>query len=145
MKDISADLDELEATSPAEIRDQWERLFRQPVPPHSPHFLRRQIAWRLQAKIEGDLSPSIIRQLSRLASAASEPVTPRAADSLFIGSRLIREWNGRQIEVVVVDNGYDYDGRHFRSLSQIARHITGAHWSGPRFFGISAKQQPSDG
>ncbi|MEM1133747.1 MAG: DUF2924 domain-containing protein [Pseudomonadota bacterium] len=145
MKDITKKLSKLEVTPPAEIRDQWERLFRRPVPSHSPHLLRRQIAWKLQAKMASDLSAAVIRQLDRLSSAAEEPVTTRASDVLTIGSRLIREWNGRKIEVIVVDKGYEYAGRHFRSLSQIARHITGARWSGPRFFGISAKQQQSNG
>lgn len=53
------------------------------------------------------------------------------------GAQLLREWNGRTYRVIVTDDGYEMDGRTYRSLSAIAKHITGAHWSGPRFFGVS--------
>ena len=144
---ITEQLTRLDMTPPATIRDEWQRLFRKPVPPHSAHLLRRQIAWRLQAKIAGDLPVTIIRQLSRAASAqaGSKAANAKAANHLAVGTRLIREWNGQHIEVIFAEKGFEYGGRYYRSLSQIARHITGAHWSGPRFFGISAKQQRANG
>ena len=61
---------------------------------------------------------------------------PKPTIALSAGARLLREWNGRQYMVEVAERGYVLDGKTFRSLSGIARHITGAHWSGPRFFGL---------
>lgn len=68
-----------------------------------------------------------------------------AAPTLSPGTRLLRDWNGRNIEVTVVENGYLFDDRLYNSLSQIAEHVTGTHWSGPRFFGLKNRRTTADG
>ena len=60
----------------------------------------------------------------------------KPAPALSPGNQLVREWNGRIYRVLVLDDGFELDGRRYRSLSAVARHITGAAWSGPRFFGL---------
>ena len=78
----------------------------------------------------GGASAKTERRLKQIASGKSVAVVAKP------GSHLVREWNGRTYQVKVTDEGYVMDGKPWRSLSAIARHITGAHWSGPRFFGV---------
>lgn len=79
----------------------------------------------------GALPAKTERQLMQIASGRTFPAAAKP------GSHLVREWNGRTYQVEVVDGGYIMDGRSWRSLSAVARYITGARWSGPRFFGVS--------
>lgn len=126
--------------SPAAARRQeWERLHGMAAPAAlSPDFLQRDIAYRLQADEHGGLSADTRRRLADMAggdpASAREPrtLTPRIKP----GSTLLREWHGRTYTVLALDEGFEMAGQRFASLSEIARHITGAHWSGPRFFGI---------
>ena len=112
--------------------ERWREVFGRPPPKYlSPKFLRRVLLWELQERLIGKLSPKTERSLTRLASGKAPPVTAKP------GSHLVREWNGRTYQVEVVEGGYVMDGKTWRSLSAIARHITGAHWSGPRFFGVN--------
>lgn len=67
------------------------------------------------------------------------------APTLSPGTRLLREWKGRTIEVTIVENGYLFEERLYTSLSQIAEHVTGTHWSGPRFFGLKNRRKTADG
>ena len=84
------------------------------------------------------LSKSIIRKLKRLNldSAASDAQKPAPPISLKAGTRLVREWRGVTHTVLVHADGFEWNGRRYRSLTSVAREITGAHWSGPRFFGL---------
>ncbi len=104
------------------------------VPPAkmSQPFLRRVLAWELQAKAQGGLPVAVQRRLAALAAGAAKPVTP----AMKSGGRLLREWNGITHVVDAVEGGFLWRGGRYRSLSAIARVITGAHWSGPRFFGL---------
>lgn len=109
----------------------------EPPPRLSQPFLRRMLAWELQAREEGGLPAAVKRKLDSLATAqtsgkARAPSTPR----LKPGGRLLREWSGITHVVDVVEGGFLWRGERHRSLSAIARAITGAHWSGPRFFGL---------
>lgn len=81
----------------------------------------------------------VVRELERVAqgTGALSGLAPRPA--LMPGTRLIREWNGQTIAVEVTEVGFCWQDRHWRSLSQIARAVTGAHWSGPRFFGLTSR------
>lgn len=111
----------------------WRRLFREPAPATlSLTFLRRFVAFELQARRHGGLPLASRRRLESLTSGAARP---RAA-APAAGGRLLREWNGTTHVVDVTDSGYRWDGREFGSLSAVAREITGARWSGPRFFGL---------
>ena len=77
------------------------------------------------------------RELARVASQGSEPPFSRPSFELTPGTRLVREWNGRTVTVEVLEAGFAHADRTWGSLSEIARHVTGAHWSGPRFFGLT--------
>ena len=100
-----------------------------PCPAFPREVLQLAIAYRLQAKMHGDLPAATLRQLRDGASASS---TPR----LKPGTRLLRSWNGRTIAVTVAEDGYRFEDRSYRSLSAVAREVTGTAWSGPRFFGL---------
>jgi|TARA_R100000501_G_scaffold4652_1_gene9912 hypothetical protein len=106
-----------------------------------PDLLRRGIAWRLQVRVHGSLSRPVQRELDRamLRIERTGEAADRHALSLKTGTRLVRDWNGKTYHVLVCDKGFEHDGRRYDSLSQIARAITGAHWSGPRFFGVKTR------
>lgn len=96
----------------------------------------RILAWELQARECGGLSPSLRRELNRVLDGASGNDTVRKAKP---GARLVREWNGEAHIVEVFEGGFTWNGRAYKSLSAIARDITGTRWSGPRFFGLAGK------
>ena len=101
-------------------------------------FLTRAIAYHLQERAYGGLKPSTLRLLARVAeqtATGSSPKKPqiRKAQS---GTVLIREWQGNAHRVTMLDDGVSFNGKHYRSLSEVAREITGSRWSGPRFFGL---------
>ncbi len=122
-----------------QLRAEWRRLHRA-VPPVrlSCDLLRRGIAHTLQEAALGGLPPAVGRKLASLAKSLAAGTEPRHAPALRLkaGVTLIREWHGRTHTVRVLPDGFDYDGRRYASLTQIARDITNAHWSGPRFFGL---------
>lgn len=111
--------------------ERWQKAFGRRPPKHlSPQFMRRVLIWHLQNRRFGGLSASTERRLKRLAAGKAARVAAKP------GSLLVREWNGRTYQVEVIKDGYVMDGKPWRSLTALARHITGAHWSGPRFFGM---------
>ena len=117
----------------------WQGIYRA-CPPKgiSRRMMVRAIAYEMQAKKYGGLKPAVSRQLQRIAMGlvAGDRVTIKAASRLKPGARLVREWNGATHVVEVVDDGFIWNGERHSSLSAIARTITGARWSGPRFFGL---------
>ena len=111
-----------------ELRLEWERRYGAAPRLRSPDLLRRMLAWRIQATAEGGLD-RITRKL--LAGGATGPET------LFAdGAVITREWKGVRHEVEVSDGAFIYCGRRWKSLSEVARAITGTRWNGPRFFGL---------
>jgi len=122
---------EIAALDRAECLDRWRVMFGRLPPKYlSPQFMRRVLIWEMQNKALGGVSAKTTRRLKQIA--AGKPVPASATP----GSHLFREWNGRTYQVEVIDGGCVMDGKSWRSLSAIAKHITGAHWSGPRFFGV---------
>lgn len=112
----------------------WREAFPGPVPKSlSMPLMVRALAWQIQADVLGGLSAGASRTL-RSASRSSRGAAPVPA-----GSRLVREWNGRTHVVDITRDGYVWKDRTWKSLSAIACEITGAHWSGPRFFGLKAR------
>ncbi len=136
---LARQLAELDSASTAELRARWERAHKHPAPKRaSRDLLLRLVAYHLQEQAEGGLSKATRRRLAKPAELNGEnrePISPHSV-RLKPGSRLIREWRGKVHRVTVLDDGFDYRGTRYASLSQIARTITGARWSGPRFFGL---------
>ena len=137
--DLAGTLARLSAATIFELRGEWRRLHRMPPPMRlSRDLLMRGITYKLQERLLGGLSKSILRKLEglNLESEASRTHRPPGPISLKAGTRLVREWRGMTHTVLVQADGFDWNGRRYRSLTIIAYKITGAHWSGPRFFGL---------
>lgn len=97
-------------------------------------FLRKALSFELQCKELGRHSGAIRRQLR-----AGAKSTPAPTQALTNGTQLVREWNGRVYRVQIIADGFEMDGQRYSSLSAIAKRITGAEWSGPRFFGLNKR------
>ena len=125
-----------------ELRAEWRRRYRSPAPRLSRDLMRRAIAYRIQEKAFGGLSPASRRTLKQLTAEreSSGQVTPEPRRTVRPGARLIREWNGRTYTVMVTEDGFEYAGTAYGSLTKVAGIITGAHWSGPRFFGLTGRK-----
>jgi hypothetical protein len=111
-----------------ELRTEWERRYGDAPRHRSADSLRRVLAWRVQADVYGGLDATTRKLLVRDDLPLRVPAPA--------GMRLAREWAGRTHEVVVIESGVVYEGKTWRSLSEVARHITGMRWNGPRFFGL---------
>lgn len=129
-------LADLETMDRAALLAAWSDLFGTPAPKAmSRMFLRQFVAFEVQARQRGGLTVAVRKILE------VEPGqrAPAHSPALKPGGRLIREWNGVTHVVDVLDHRFIWKGKPYRSLSAIAREITGAHWSGPRFFGLTRK------
>ncbi len=130
------------------LRAEWRRLYRS----HPPLHIRRDllvlaIAWKLQEKVYGGLTAAQKRKLAGIAEELRKngDLSGSPAIRLKPGLRLVREWRGETHNVLVLEDGFEWNGERRRSLSAIAREITGTHWSGPRFFGLKPKPMPFSG
>jgi Protein of unknown function (DUF2924) len=141
---VEDELDRLATMPIAQLRLGYAQVFRtDPPKAFGPDLLRRSIAHRIQEKAYGGLSRSAQRLLDQMMKAfAAKPdgriVLPRRIKP---GSVLVREWKHKSHRVVVLADGFAYDGRTFANLSEIAVLITGTRWNGPRFFGLRPKTQ----
>lgn len=143
---LSSDLDAITAMTYAELHLAWRRHYRA-VPPKkmSRDILELGIAWKIQEYKLGGLSAAVKRQIADLArtmETKSDLANPRTVTPKP-GARLLRAWNGVTHEVLAVEDGFFWAGRTWRSLSVIAREITGTRWSGPRFFGLNVATESS--
>ena len=123
----------------SELRQQWRALYKSEASPHlSRELLLRAVAYRMQEIALGGLRPEHQRQLRQFAQQFKETgeIRRRARLELKSGTRLVREWQGRTYEVLVLDDGFWWQSTHYCSLSAVARKITGTPWSGPLFFGL---------
>jgi hypothetical protein len=143
---VEAELDRLTVMPIAQLRVRYRELFRiEPPKALGPDLLRRSIAHRIQEKAYGGLSRSTQWLLDRMMKAyAAKPsgkiVLPRRIKP---GSVLVREWKGRSHRIMVLTDGFAYDGGTYGNLSEIAGLITGTRWNGPRFFGLRSKTNES--
>jgi hypothetical protein len=141
---LSEEVAGLPALGPERLKERWRTLYGTEPPPRiSEDLLRRAIAYRLQERALGGLKLSTRRLLQRVAA----DVRPRRSTStpparrLRPGAVLIREWRGTSHQVTVLEDGVLFRGKRHRSLSEVARKITGNRWSGPLFFGLKAPVQ----
>jgi hypothetical protein len=120
------------------IRGEWRRLYRSEPPQISRDLLLRGIAYRRQELEQGGLGKATRRKLKTLAKIfrTTGRMAPDPRVALKPGARLVREWRGRTHTVTVTEDGFEYAGVSYPSLTKVAKKITGAHWSGPRFFGL---------
>ena len=129
----------LEKMTTAELKMQWQSLYHTQPPPSIRRVLLIQaIAFKYQEGLFGGLSAVMKRKLKGLAQhlEANNHQVFDPGISLKPGARLIREWHGQSYRVTVLEQGFDFNGQTYSSLSRIAKEITGTRWSGPRFFGI---------
>jgi hypothetical protein len=141
---LGSEIARLRGLDVAELRARWRTMFRRRAPPHLPrHLLFRVLAYRLQADHLGDLDMDTRRLLDRSGSPAE--VGQLAADrnrrrtELRPGTILVREWDGHLQRVMVLADGFSWNGGTYRSLSEVAFAVTGTRWNGPRFFGLRDK------
>ena len=132
-------LEQLDGLTPAQLKEEWARLFGAPAPAISPDLLQLAIGYRIQEERQGGVSRET-RALLKAHGRAREKGPAAAAAvprRLMPGTRLVRDWHGTGHTVTVLEKGFAYDGREWRSLSAIAKSITGTHWNGPKFFGLT--------
>jgi Protein of unknown function (DUF2924) len=120
----------------------WNENFGRPAGRIRPELMLPILAFRIQERAYGGLSPEVRDQLRQIThSLAPKNRSHNEARQRFKpGTRLVREWKGQTYEVILTTDGYDYRGKRYKSLSPIACHITGTHWSGPAFFGTAKKR-----
>ena len=130
------------------LRAEWRRLYRS----HPPLHIRREllvlaIAWKLQEKVHGGLTAAQKRRLAGITEELKKGGDLSAGPAIRMkpGMRLVREWRGETHDVLVLEDGFEWNGKRRRSLSVIAREITGTRWSGPLFFGLKPRPMPFSG
>ena len=137
---LVCDIEELQEATSANLKERWRALYGTEPPRRiSRDLLIRALAYRIQEQALGGLKPSTRRLLAKVATDASKrrqiQVTPEPT-ILKPGTVLLREWHGTQHQVTVRENGIMFQGKQYKSLSQVAYRITGTKWSGPLFFGL---------
>ncbi len=144
-EDLSEKLTALAELDTASLRREWRRLYRSHPPPHIRRdLLVLAIAWKLQERVHGGLTAAQKRKLAGIAEDLKKGGDLSAGPAIRLkpGLRLVREWRGETHDVLVLEDGFEWNGERRRSLSAIALEITGTHWSGPRFFGVKPRPMP---
>jgi hypothetical protein len=146
--DLAVKLAALSEMASDDLRDEWRRLYRsQPPKRTSRHLMVLAISWKLQERVYGGLTAAQKRKLAGLADELRENGDLSGGPAIRVkpGSKLVREWRGETHTVLVLEDGFEWQGKRHPSLSSIAREITGTQWSGPRFFGLRRKPRPFSG
>ena len=143
LKGLPEALTALETADRTALLDRWREVIGTPPPKNlSLPFLRRALAFELQCQALGGPKVRTIEDLNRIAAGSASRAS--VGTRLRTGAKLIREWQGRTWTVEVIDGGFLMAGERYASLSAIARKITGARWSGPRFFGLAEEARQDD-
>ena len=144
---LAAKLAALPKMATVDLRAEWRRLYRGHPPQRiGRHLLELGVAWKIQERAYGGLGAAMNRRLAELAKTMAEKgdLAKARAVRLKPGVKLVREWRGETHDVLVLEDGFQWRGQRWRSLSAIASEISGTHWSGPRFFGLQAKAEAAD-
>ena len=140
MDTIPTRLAALKSTPTPELKNQWRELFDSEPPPFNRRYLESRLAYRIQELAYGGLKPETVRRLEELGEdldGGDRRKSRMRADLMpIVGTRLLREWQGVEHVVTVTADGFDWQGRPYKSLSAIARTITGTRWNGWVFFGL---------
>ena len=130
----------LKATPTPDLKAMWRDIFDSEAPPYNRRFLESRLAYRIQELAHGGLKPDTVARLEALAEDLDGGDAVRrkrpVKDRPIAGTRLVREWQGVEHCATVLDDGFEYQGRPYKSLSAIARAITGTRWNGLLFFGL---------
>ena len=141
---IPARLAALKTTPTPALKTQWRELFESEPPPFNRRYLESRLAYRIQELAYGGLKPETIRRLERLGEELDggdkKKRGIRADLTPITGTRLIREWQGVEHVVTVTADGFEWQGRPYKSISAIARAITGTRWNGWVFFGLKSRR-----
>jgi hypothetical protein len=157
---IARQIEELNGLTVNQLREKWVEVWNEPCRSRNKDYLRKRIAWRIQALAYGGLSERALRRAAELAdetflNTRMDRVPPMQAGARVIqerihapgdsripapGAIIVREYKGRKLLVSVLENGFDFEGRIYRSLSAIAKEVTGAHWNGVHFFGLNGRE-----
>ena len=143
---IPARLAALKTTSTPELKAQWRELFESEPPPFNRRYLESRLAYRIQELAYGGLKPATVRKLEKLGEQFDGGDRKKSGiradrERPITGTRLIREWQGVEYVVTVTADGFDWEGRPYKSLSAIARAITGTRWNGWVFFGLRNRRK----
>ena len=142
---ILARLAALKAMSVNDLKTEWQALFDAPAPNNSRGFLEGRLAYRIQELAFGGPDKQTRRLLDMLADEVEGTLTRKAqiADprNPVVGTKLIRDWDGVAHAVTVLKEGFEWDGQRYKSLSSVARAITGTRWNGYRFFGLRERKR----
>jgi hypothetical protein len=142
---ILARLAALKAMSVNELKTEWQALFDAPAPNNSRTFLEGRLAYRIQELIYGGPDKQTRRLLDLLADEVEGTLKRKAqiADprNPVVGTKLIREWDGVAHTVTVLKEGFEWGGKRYKSLSAVARAVTGTRWNGYRFFGLRERKR----
>lgn len=153
---IAKEVAALEQMTVGQLQQRYVEVFGEPVRSRHKQYLIRRIAWRLQANAEGGLTERALRRAEELANIADVRVTPprvatgtpttasplaSATDRRLppAGTAITRRYKGRTISVIVLPDGFEYDGERYKSLSAVAKAVTGSHMNGFRFFNIEGQ------
>jgi hypothetical protein len=139
---LTAELVQLEGLNLNQLRARWRQLYETVPPPRfSRDLLRRAVAYRMQELVLGGLKPATRRLLQHVAdeARARKPIKLTLVRKLEPGAILVREWQGTKHRVVILESGVRFRDQRYRSLSAVARAITGNRWSGPLFFGLKGR------
>jgi hypothetical protein len=141
---IESEINRLRSLAVEELRGEWRRLYASESPEISRDLLILGLGYRLQEIHQGGLGKATRRKLQTIAKNLRKTgrVGPTPSLALKPGARLVREWRGRAHTVTVTEEGFEYAGANYPSLTKIAKKITGAHWSGSRFFGLRSADDP---
>jgi len=142
---------ELQRLPMSELMEHWRVLIGTDPPSYNRPFLLKRLIYRMQELAHGGLPMSTYQEMERalaeagyddlggMISPAHRPTAQKAGHPV-VGTRLVREWNGRRYEVLTTREGFEFEGRPYKSLTAITKVITGTHWNGPRFFGLRGQQ-----
>jgi hypothetical protein len=134
---IAAQVAALPKTPTPELKQMWRELFDKEPPGFSRNYLISRLAYRIQELACGGLKPATRAKLDVLADGLDpKAARQRIADRLVVGARLVRQWQGTEHQVTVLVDGFEWEGRRYKSLSSVARAISGTRWNGWTFFGL---------
>jgi hypothetical protein len=145
---LAGELAALQSIDVEQLKTRWRTLYETEAPARfSRDLLMRAVAYRLQERALGGLKPATRRLFQRVAADAHahRPLKLAPVRTLESGAVLIREWGGVKHQVAVLESGFTLRGKRYRSLSAVARRITGSRWSGPLFFGLKTRAKAEAG